>query len=211
MPNYVKRAQANVESGKDDGRTVFGSLLQSDLPPSEKALPRLVEEGFALFAAGTETISWALTVITYHVLTKPAILEKLTAEIGGIIDEPGQLPDWADLEKLPYLGGVVYEGLRLSYGLANRSSRIAPGEDLIYRGSWVPENRKTPTQVEYVIPRGFAVGMSQVITHHDESIFPDSHAFFPERWLDDKNQHRKELDRALLTFSKGSRGCLGIK
>ncbi|GAB1311033.1 Trichodiene oxygenase [Madurella fahalii] len=210
MPNYVKRAKANVDKGIDDGRTVFGSVLQSDLPPSEKTLQRLVEEGFSLFVAGTETVSWALTVVTYHLLTKPAILEKLTAEVRSVVDSSGQLPQWAALEKLPYLGAVIHEGLRLSYGLASRTSRIATGEDLVYRGTWTPKGRKSPTQVEYVIPRGYAVGMSAVITHHDESIYPDSHSFIPERWLDEKNQHRKELDRALLAFSKGSRGCIGI-
>ncbi|KAF0327386.1 major facilitator superfamily transporter [Colletotrichum asianum] len=62
----------------------------------------------------------------------------------------------------------------------------------------------------YVIPRGYAIGMSAVIAHHDESVYPESHAFVPERWLDENGRHRKELDRALLAFSKGSRGCLGI-
>ncbi|KXX82892.1 Trichodiene oxygenase [Madurella mycetomatis] len=210
MPNYVKRAQTNVDKGIDDGRTVFGSVLQSDLPPNEKTLQRLVEEGFSLFVAGTETVSWALTVVTYHLLTKPAILEKLTTEVRSVVDSSGQLPHWAALEKLPYLGAVIHEGLRLSYGLASRTSRIATGEDLVYRGTWTPKGRKSPTRVEYVIPRGYAVGMSAVITHHDESIYPDSHSFIPERWLDENNQHRKELDRALLSFSKGSRGCIGI-
>jgi cytochrome P450 len=211
MPNYVKRAQANIDKGIDDGTTVFGSVLQSDLPPSEKALQRLVEEGFSLFVAGTETVSWALTVTTYHLLTKPAILERLTAEVNGAVDSSGQLPQWAALEKLPYLNAVIHEGLRLSYGLASRTSRIATGEDLVYRGNWTPKGSKTSTGVEYVIPRGYAIGMSAVITHHDESVYPDSHSFIPERWLDEKNQHRKELDRALLSFSKGSRGCIGIK
>ncbi|KAK3291706.1 benzoate 4-monooxygenase cytochrome p450 [Chaetomium fimeti] len=210
MPNYVKSAQARVDKGIDEGTTVFGSVLQSNLPPSEKALQRLVEEGFSLFVAGTETVSWALTVITYHLLTKPSVLERLTAEVRGAVNSSGQVPDWAAVEKLPYLSAVIHEGLRLSYGLASRTSRVAPGEDLAYSGSWIPKGRTTPVSVQHVIPRGYAVGMSAVITHHDESIYPDSHAFIPERWLDESNQHRKELDRALLSFSKGSRGCIGI-
>lgn len=108
-------------------------------------------------------------------------------------------------EKIPYLGAVVQEGLRLSYGVAARTARIATEEDLIYRGEW--EKR----MVEYVIPRGYAVGMSTVITHHDESIFPDSYEFVPERWLDGDNQRRKELDRAMMAFAKGSRACLAMK
>ncbi|KAK0726268.1 cytochrome P450 [Apiosordaria backusii] len=214
MPNYVKRAQANLDKGVDDSeKTVFGSVLQSkDLPAAEKSLQRLVEEGFSLFVAGTETVSWALTVISYHVLTKPEILKRLTDEVREAVKaNGGEVPDWKTLEGLPYLGAVIYEGLRLSYGLASRTSRVAPGEDLFYQGTWTPKGRNTEKKVEYVIPRGYAIGMSAVITHHDESIYPDSHSFIPERWLDEKNQHRKDLDRALLSFSKGSRGCIGIK
>lgn len=212
MPNHVKKAKAEKEAGvMKEGKTIFGYLLESDLPPSEKSIQRLTDEATSLFAAGTETISWALAVITYHVLSKPEMLEKLTAEVAQVVDSSGELPPWAALEKLPYLGAVIYEGLRLSYGVASRTSRIPTGEDLVYRGDWTPKGSRTSTSAEYVIPRGYAIGMSSVIIHHDESIFPDSHSFLPERWLDEKNQHRKELDRSLLSFSKGSRACIGMK
>ena len=212
MPNHVKKAKAEKEAGivKED-KTIFGSLLESDLPPSEKSVQRLTDEATSLFAAGTETISWALTVITFHVLSKPELLDKLTAEVAQVVDSSGNLPPWATLESLSYLGAVIYEGLRLSYGVASRTSRIPTGEDLIYRGEWTAKGSKTPTRVEYVIPRGYAIGMSSVIVHHDESVFPDSYSFLPERWLDGKNQHRKELDRSLLSFSKGTRACIGMK
>lgn len=212
MPNHVKKAKAEKEAGvMKEGRTIFGSLLESDLPPNEKSVQRLTDEATSLFAAGTETISWALAVITYHVLSKPELLEKLTAEVAQVVDSSGELPSWAALEQVPYLGGVIYEGLRLSYGVASRTSRIPTGEDLIYRGDWTPQGSKTLTRAEYVIPRGYAIGMSSVIIHHDETVFADSHSFIPERWLDEKNQHRKELDRSLLSFSKGSRACIGMK
>ena len=212
MPSYVKKAKAENDAGIiKEGKTVFGSLLESDLPASEKSVQRLTDEATSLFAAGTETISWALTVITYHVLSKPELLEKLTAEVAQAVDSSGELPSWAALEKLPYLGGVIFEGLRLSYGVASRTSRIPTGEDLVYRRDWTPKGSKTSTRAEYVIPRGYAIGMSSVITHHDESVFPDSQSFLPERWFDEKNQHRRELDRALLSFSKGSRACIGMQ
>ena len=106
---------------------------------------------------------------------------------------------------MPYLGAVIQEGLRLSYGVAARTARIATEEDLVYRGEW---NKRT---VEYVIPRGYAVGMSTVITHHDETVFPDSYEFIPERWLDADNQRRKEVEKGMMAFSKGSRACLAMK
>jgi cytochrome P450 len=106
---------------------------------------------------------------------------------------------------LPYLGAVVQEGLRLSHGVSSRTARIATGEDLVYRG----EFQKKP--VELVLPRGFTIGMSSAITHHDEAVFPDSHSFLPERWLGGDAVLRRGFDRTFLSFSKGSRMCLGMK
>ena len=75
----------------------------------------------------------------------------------------------------------------------------------MYRGQF----DKKP--VEYVIPQGYAIGMSAALTHHDESVFPDSYAFIPERWLDENNERRKDVERGMMAFSKGSRACIGMK
>ena len=47
--------------------------------------------------------------------------------------------------------------------------------------------------------------MNSVFIHHDEAIFPDSHSFDPERWI-----QNPRLSRHLVAFSKGTRQCLGI-
>jgi cytochrome P450 len=52
--------------------------------------------------------------------------------------------------------------------------------------------------------------MSAVIAHHNEKIFPESHSFIPERWSDQPDGGRS-LEKYLVTFSKGSRQCIGIK
>ncbi|PWY85933.1 cytochrome P450 [Aspergillus heteromorphus CBS 117.55] len=163
-------------------------------------MERLTDEATGLLGAGTETASWALSVMTFHLLTKPDHLTHLRDELNTILPSDGTLPAWTNLERLPYLWAVVHEGLRLSYGVSIRMARIVPDEDLVYRG----ENG------EYAIPRGFAVGMSPVITHHNEDIFPDSHEFRPERWLDDQMERNLELERCLLSFSKDSRACIGV-
>lgn len=72
--------------------------------------------------------------------------------------------------------------------------------------------------------------------HHDEQVFPDSHSFVPERWLEnptvpvldtngapvmelitEKESDRrpsvrmKRLSRYMVAFGKGSRQCIGIE
>jgi cytochrome P450 len=92
-------------------------------------------------------------------------------------------------------------GLRLSYGVAQRSPRISPKESLQYK--------------DRVIPPGFPVSLDAVHMHHNEAIFPNSHAFSPERWLDENKKDKdsrteKRLDRYMVAFSRGTRQCIGI-
>lgn len=206
IPGLVAKTKADLDANiHHDRPTVFVTLLESELNTDEKSVDRLTEEAGTTVAAGTETTAWALTVITCHLLDKPMLLSRLRTELEQAVADPTKLPTWNVLEKLPYLSAVIQEGLRLSYGVSGRSAREPTKENLIYRG----EFNKKP--VECVLPKGYAVGMSSAITHHDENVFPDSHAFIPERWLDENNQRRKDLERGMLAFSKGSRACLGKK
>jgi cytochrome P450 len=47
--------------------------------------------------------------------------------------------------------------------------------------------------------------MSAWFVHHDEAIFPNSHEYIPERWLDNPR-----LDKYMVSFTKGTRQCVGI-
>lgn len=193
-------------------RSLVDDIMDSNLPPHEKTLPRVTGEVAAILIAGTETTSWVLSVLTYHLLANPEILARLTQELAMKVESPTALPTWSTLENMPYLTAVLLEGLRLSYGLVHRISRVPTGEDLVYSGTWTPPGAGAlPRQIEYVVPRGFAIGMSNWMTHHDESIFPDSHGFVPERWLASDGTRRKDLEKHMNAFSKGSRMCLGMQ
>ncbi|KAI0889423.1 cytochrome P450 [Annulohypoxylon maeteangense] len=206
IPEQIAQAKTNAEAGSTDEKlpTIFKELLDSNLPASEKVPSRLLGEALTILGGGTETGSWTLSVITYFLLSQPQTLAKLADELHNAIPDPTNLPPWAELERLPYLYAVVQEGLRLSYGVSLRTARIAREEDLVYEGEWRGE------KVEHVIPRGYAVGMSAVLIHHDESLFPDSYKFIPERWLDAKGRRDGEMERRQMAFSKGPRMCLGM-
>lgn len=206
MPEKMRKARADLDAGITyDRPTVFGTILDSDLVSLEKEPQRLADEAAGVIGAGTETTSWAMAVMTYHLLTKPELLAKLRAELQQVIKDPKQLPSWTELENLPYLGAVIQEGLRLSYGVSARTARVPTEENLVFKGEW----NKRP--IEYIIPQGYAIGMSSAVTHHDEKAFPNSYEFIPERWLDENNNRRKDVERSMLAFSKGSRSCLGMK
>lgn len=107
--------------------TIFHDMLLSKLPPEEKKLDRIYQEGQTFVAAGTETTSWSLSVIVFYLLAHPAKLDRLTNEL-----RKANATTSTELEQLPYLNAVVQEGLRLSYGVSHRLPRIAPDETLRY-------------------------------------------------------------------------------
>lgn len=172
---------------------MFRELLDSKLPPEEKTPGRLAAEAQVLVSAGSETTAKALTVATFKLLTNPDVLEKLKAELETAL----QVPDHSSaisleqVQQLPYLTGVIKESLRLAYGVVGRLQRIWPAEDMLFH--------------EWTIPAGTPVSMTSYDVHHDEAIFPKSHGFHPERWIDDPT-----LDRYLVSFGKGSRHCVGM-
>lgn len=85
-------------------------------------------------------------------------------------------------------------------GVSHRSARICRTKNLIYESA--------DNGVVYVIPIGTPIGMSSIIHHRDEQLFPNPEDFKPERWLlDDKRNH--QLERNLLSFGKGTRSCIG--
>lgn len=195
--------------------TVFASMLDADVPPSEKSVPRLTEEAFTLTGAGTMTTANALNSIVYYVLSRPECLARLREELRAAFPDPSTIRSSADLERLPYLTAVVTEGLRLSKGPPHRFARVSPDEDYSYRH---PDG-----QVE-TIPRGVPIGMSFIDILEDAEIFPDPHAFKPERWLSstapsgssdsdettDDPAGRRRRWAVSTVFGGGSRMCIGL-
>lgn len=84
-------------------KTIFEELRDSDLPPQEKTIERLMDEGFILVGAGGETTAQTLAVLSFHLLNNPPVLGKLRAELDGIMPDPKLSASWQQLEQLPYL------------------------------------------------------------------------------------------------------------
>ncbi|CAJ2512682.1 Uu.00g008010.m01.CDS01 [Anthostomella pinea] len=155
--------------------TIVHQVLASDLPPSDKAFEHLSEEVMTVTSAGMETTANSLRVTTYHIFNSPDVLrhlrEELTASSVDLSDlETKDGAHLATLEASPYLTAVLMEGLRLSTPIASRSQRIAPDRELQYR--------------QWRIPAGTPVGMTLLLMHRDENLYPEPSKFDPGRWLD---------------------------
>ena len=66
----------------------------------------------AIVGAGTDTVASAMVMSTCHVLENPEMHARLTEELQAAYPDPNAEMKWTDLEKLPYLTGVIKEGLR---------------------------------------------------------------------------------------------------
>lgn len=187
----LKSNKANAQDAKHP--TLFNEMLNSDLPDEEKTVLRLQQEAQVIIGAAILTTSWAMSVASFHLANEPELADKLRAELKGVLtDEP---PSLAQLEALPYLTGVVQEGIRLAYGIASRIPRVAY-RDIQYR--------------DWKIPAGTPISMTIVDMNHDEAVFPKSFEFRPERWLGNPKHNGNSLDKYFVGFGKGPRSCLGM-
>jgi hypothetical protein len=121
-----------IKSGKNQGHkdvshlTVFKELLESDLPPQEKSVDRLFQDGFTLITAGMETTSYTLQIATCYVLYNPSIFRNVREELMLAIPDPANIPPQAELEKLPYLTAVITEGIYYTCSSSRRLGTESP-------------------------------------------------------------------------------------
>lgn len=137
-----------------------------------------------LLLAGHETSATAIAWATYWLLREPSVLAKLRAELDGL----GPSPSPEALVRLPYLGAVVSESLR-----------IEPIVTDVLR-TCVEPVRVGPWEV----PAGEIIAVMLGAILWDARIFPEPEKFRPERFLE-RSFHAGEF----LPFGGGQRRCLG--
>lgn len=194
--DVLSSGQGTTKSAHDD-RFVHTVLSSPGLPAAEKSQARLNDELQTIVGAGLVTTAQALRVITFHVYRNPAILHRLRTELSQV--QHAAMTS-KQLEQLPYLTAIITEALRLSPGLATRQARVSPKTPIEYEKNWT-------------IPPGTPVGMTTLLIHHDERLFPHPKEFDPERWLQDDGDLVKggEVEKCFAPFGKGTRICLGIQ
>ena len=121
-----KRSEKEMEDPKTAHKNIFEELYYSNLPPQEKTIDRLNEEGFALILAGADTSSATLTQFSYHLLANPDILKTLKEELRMAIPDTQVPMPWAELENLPFLVSPPLElcTIRMTW-ILNNSRELA--------------------------------------------------------------------------------------
>jgi cytochrome P450 len=179
----------------DAKTTIFQEILASKLPSEDKTHKRLAEEAQIVVGGGVETTAFALSIAAFHIINTPSIYARLHADLVAAFPNRTTL-ELYPLENMPYLKGCIMEAVRLSYGLSARN----------------PRTRRAPLKyADWLIPADTCVSMTIPDLSHDEAIFPNSHTFDPERWLNNPVTSTGEpLERFMVSFGRGTRNCLGM-
>ena len=183
------------DKDKNGPPTIFEEYKNNKLPAEEKTPNRIFQVALMILGAGAGTPSYVLDIAIFYMLDNPAIIARIKSELVDIWpDANTPIPDMTTLESIPLLHGCVQEALRLALGPMARLQRVNAYESMKYQ--------------DWVIPKGTPIGMTHRFIHHDPKIFPEPLEFRPERWM--QGEKSKQLQKYLVTFSRGSRQCLAM-
>ncbi|KAK9415726.1 putative Cytochrome p450 domain-containing protein [Seiridium unicorne] len=184
----------DAESAMASKSIIVSALADEEIPLPEREINRLLDEGEIFLLAGAETTGRAISVGIFHLLNDKTHLERLRDELNTLPFQPENEYPMSQLERLPFLSGVVQESLRLSSPVG-RLPRVSVDEPLQYR--------------EYTIPKGTPVSQSAYFVHNDPGIYPNPGIFDPSRWIR-AAEEKFPLHKYLVNFTKGTRQCIGI-
>ncbi|MBA2505955.1 MAG: cytochrome P450 [Thermoleophilaceae bacterium] len=170
----IERRRTDPDLAEHDD--ILSMLIQARREDGSPMSDReLRDELMTLLVAGHETTATGLAWTFERLMRNPAALDRLTAEARA-----GASTEYAD--------AVVRESLRLR-----------PPIPLVAR------KVKSPYRLgEWEIPPGATIAPAVWLTHRREDIYPDPHAFKPERFLDASPD-----TYAWLPFGGGVRRCIG--
>ncbi|KAL1598982.1 hypothetical protein SLS60_008128 [Paraconiothyrium brasiliense] len=143
-----------------------------------------------LIIAGSETTATTMAGLAYFLSKHPHCMAQLQKEISSAFSSYDEINGDATA-KLPYLNGVIEEGLRMYPPVPFGLPRVSPGA--IVSGHY--------------IPAGTLVSTQSWTCSRDPKYWHDPDSFLPERWIGEGFGDRKE---AFNPFSLGPRACLGI-
>jgi cytochrome P450 len=149
----------------------------------------LIDQLGVFFLAGHETTASALTWAVYILARQPAAVARLRAEVAAV---SGERPvGFADLRELRFVRAVFRETLRL-YPPITFLPRVA-----------IRSTRLGPRRLR----RGAMVMISPWTIHRHADLWPNPHAFDPDRFLGEREG--ETVNGAYLPFGLGPRVCVG--
>jgi enediyne biosynthesis protein E7 len=184
-----ERIAARRRESRPEPRDMLDAILAARDAETGRPLPaaQVLSEVKTLFVAGFETsataLTWALFCLARHAAEAEAWATELDTVLGG------RDPAWDDVERLPYLGQIVHETLRL-YPPVFASVRETLVDD---------------EMDGYVLPRGTQCLISIYGMHRSPEYWSEPDRFRPARFAPGATWEKD----AFLPFLVGKHQCIG--
>ncbi|CAL9342142.1 cytochrome P450 [Streptomyces sp. enrichment culture] len=186
----IDRAVSDLQASGHDTGDMLSLLLRTTDEETGEPLTghQISSEILTLAVAGTETTASVLSWMLYELARNPEIEARVLAELDEVL---GERPvGFDDLGRLPYLGRVVEETLRM------------------HHTGWLV-TRRTVTETRlgpWTVPAGTELAYCQHALHRDPLLFRDPLEFDPDRWLDEPGPRPTQ---GFLPFGAGKHKCIG--
>lgn len=186
----IERAVSDLQdSGHDTGDMLSLLLRTTDEETGEPLTGHQISsEILTLAVAGTETTASVLSWMLYELARNPEVEARVLEELDEVLGDRPVAFD--DLGRLPYLGRVVEETLRM------------------HHTGWLV-TRRTVTETRlgpWTVPPGTELAYCQHALHRDPLLFRDPLEFDPDRWLDAPGPRPTQ---GFLPFGAGKHKCIG--
>ncbi|KAJ3969864.1 cytochrome P450 [Lentinula raphanica] len=201
------------------GKDVISVLMKENMKASQEdqlGEEEVIGQMTTLLFAATDTTSSALSRLLFLLAKHPEVQEKLRREvIEARRNNNGEDLSYNEINSLPYLDAVCRESLRL-YPPVTMESRYTLKDAVLPLSKPTTDDDGKEIQ-EVMVPRGRTIFISIYNANRNEELWgPDANEWKPERWLaplpETVTQARVPgIYSHLMTFSAGSRSCIGFK
>jgi len=147
---------------------------------------------------GADTSRTGLSAAFFYLTAYPECYEKLVTEIRSTFTCVEDIKTGPALASCNYLRACIDEMLRMSCPISGTLWRE------VCAGGITVDNEH--------IPAGTDIGVNPYAIFHNESVFPSSSVFIPERWIVSESNPQEIVDQArhaFQPFSLGPRSCAG--
>lgn len=148
--------------------------------------------------AGTDTTSNTTEFVMAEMMREPSTMKKAQEELDAVIGRDAVVEE-SHIHKLPYLGAVIKETLRL-HPTVPLLLPHCPSQSTLVGG--------------YTVPKGSMVFINVWAIHRDPSVWEDPLVFRPERFLqgvvDGMVSDFSGNNLAYFPFGSGRRMCVGV-
>ncbi|XP_058837425.1 probable cytochrome P450 9f2 [Topomyia yanbarensis] len=198
-----KGALKHLEDEADQKDAGFATVEESSVGKTTHSRiwteNELIAQCFLFFLAGFDTVSTAMTFLTYELTVNPDVQNRLHEEIVQTDQSlNGTSLSYEVLQKMEYMDMVVSEALR-KWPPGVLTDRICT-KDYEYDDG---------AGTRFVIEKNQTITIPTIAIHHDPKYYPNPEKFDPERF--NKINSSKIDAGAYIPFGAGPRSCIGSR